>query len=104
MIVKEVTFNDFLREFEEFGRANNFSYEGKRALYDYLSELAEDLGEPIELDIIGICCDFTEYDSIEEFKNDYSYTIGEDIDDIEDIQDYTIVIPINDQSFIIQDF
>jgi len=69
-----------------------------------LEELSEDLGEPIELDVIGICCDFTEYDSIEEFKNDYSYTIGEDIDDIEDIRDYTTVIPIDDKSFIIQNF
>jgi len=35
MLVKEVTFYDFLKEFEEFGRANNFSYEGKRALYEF---------------------------------------------------------------------
>jgi len=103
MLVKEVTFYDFLKEFEEFGRANNFSYEGKRALYDYLEELSEDLGKPIELDVIGICCEFTEYGSLEEFNNDYSYTIG-NIDDIEDIKEYTIVIPINDESFIIQDF
>ena len=103
MLVKEVSFYDFLREFEEFGRANNFSYEGKRALYDYLSELAEDLGEPMELDVIAICCDFTEYNSIEEFNNNYSHAIGE-IKSIEDIDYYTIVIPINKDSFIIQDF
>jgi len=104
MIVKEISFSDFLEEFKNYGREDRFSYEGKKALFDYLEELSEDLGEPIELDIIGICCDFTEYDSIEEFKNDYSYTIGEDIDDIEDIRDYTTVIPISDKSFIIQNF
>lgn len=104
MLVKEVSFNDFLEEFRRYEREDQFSYEGKKALYDYLSDLSEDIGEPIELDIIGICCDFTEYDSIEEFKNDYGYSIDEDIDDIEDIEYYTIVIPINGKSFIIQDF
>jgi len=103
MLVKEVSFYDFLKEFEEFGRANNFSYEGKKALYDYLNDLSEDLGEPIELDIIGICCDFTEYDSLEQFIENYSHAIGE-IKSIEDISYYTTVIKINEEAFIIQDF
>jgi len=100
MLVKEVSFYDFLKEFEEFGRANNFSYEGKKALYDYLEELSDSLGEPMELDIIGICCDFTEYNSIEEFNNNYGY----DIESLEDLEYYTTVIKINEDSFIIQDF
>ncbi len=105
MLVKNVTFYDFLEEFKNHGRENQFSYEGKKALYDYLEQLSEDLGESIELDIIGICCDYTEYDSLEQFIDDYGYTIGEDIDNIEDIRDYTTVIPINSrQSFIIQNF
>ena len=103
MLVKYVSFNDFLEEFRRYGREDQFSYEGKKALFDYLEELSEDMGEPIELDVIAICCDFTEYSSLEEFNNDYSYSIG-NIDDIEDIQDYTIVIPINGESFIIQNF
>jgi len=104
MLVKTVTFSDFVEEFRNYGREDQFSYEGKKALYDYLNDLSEDIGESIELDIIGICCDFTEYGSLKEFVNDYSYTIGEDINDIEDIRDYTIVIPIDSQSFIIQNF
>ena len=104
MLVKSVSFNDFLEEFRRYEREDQFSYEGKKALFDYLEELSEDMGEPIELDVIAICCDFTEYSSLEEFSNDYSYTIGEDINDIEDIQDYTTVIQIDSQSFIIQNF
>ena len=104
MLVKEISFNNFLEEFRNYGREDQFSYEGKKALYDYLNDLSEDLGEPLELDIIGICCDFTEYSNLEEFSNDYSYTIGEDIDDMEDVRDYTTVIPINSKSFIIQNF
>lgn len=98
MLVKRVSFYDFLKEFEEFGREGQFSYEGKEALYNYLNEL--DIGEPIELDIIGICCDFTEYNSIEEFNDDY----GCDVECIEDIQYYTMVIPVDEERFIIQVF
>ena len=105
MLVKTVTFYDFLKEFENHGRENQFTYEGKKALFDYLNNLSEDLGETIELDIVGICCDFTEYSNLEEFKNDYSYTIGDEDINIEDIEYYTTVIPIdNSQSFIIQNF
>ena len=98
MLVKRVSFYDFLKEFEEFGREGQFSYEGKEALYNYLNEL--DIGEPIELDIIGICCDFTEYESLEEFNHDYQL----DLNDIDDINYYTIVIRIDEDRFIIQDF
>ena len=104
MLVKKVSFNDFLEEFRRYEREDQFSYEGKKALFDYLEELSEDMGEPIELDVIAICCDFTEYENLEQFIDDYSYTIGEDINDIEDIQDYTSVIQIDSQSFIIQNF
>jgi len=104
MLVKTVSFSDFVEEFRNYGREDQFSYEGKKALYDYLNDLSEDIGEPTELDVIAICCDYTEYDSLEEFLNDYGYTIGEDINDIEDIRDYTTVIPIDSQSFIIQSF
>ena len=104
MLIKRVYFNDFIEEFEKHGRENQFSYEGKKALYEYLNELSEDIGEPIELDVIALCCEYTEYESLEQFNNDYGYSIGEDIEDIEDIHYYTVVIPINEQSFIIQDF
>lgn len=101
MLVKKVSFNDFLEEFKKYGREDQFTYEGKRALYNYLNELGDDSGQPIELDVIGIC--FTEYQNLEEFANDYGYTIGE-VNSINDIYDYTTVILINDESFIIQDF
>ncbi len=100
MLVKKVHFNDFLKEFKEYGRGDSFSYEGKKALFEYLNELGDDIGEPIELDIIGICCEFSEFKNLKEFNNYYNY----DLDSIEDIYYYTIVIPIDEKSFIIQDF
>ncbi len=104
MLVKEVDFNDFLEEFEKHGRENQFSYEGKKALFNHLKQLSDNIGEPIELlDITGICCEFTEYEDLEEFNNAYGYTIDE-VSSIDEIGYRTTVIPIHGEKFIIRDF
>ena len=59
MIIK-VTRSMFHDQFHAYGRINNFSYEARNVLYDYYEELEEDIGENIELDVIAICCDWTE--------------------------------------------
>jgi hypothetical protein len=64
MIIQNVDVYDFHRAFEQYGRADQFSREAREALHDYLEQLSDDIGKPIELDVIGICCDFAEYDSI----------------------------------------
>ena len=101
MLVKNVSFSDFLEEFRNYGREDQFTYNGKKALYDYLNDLSEDMREPIELDVIALCCDFTEYNSVKEFINDYNL---DDINSIEDIEYFTTVIQVNEESFIIQNF
>jgi len=90
----------FRDAFHKMGRGEQFSYDGLTALYDYLEQYEDDIGEEIELDVIALCCDFTEYDSLTEFQADY----GEDYETIEDIQYDTSVIMIDDDSFIIQKF
>ena len=91
---------EFVDAFRKMGRIDNFSYRGLIALYEYLEMLGEDTGQEIELDVIALCCEFTEYDNLEEFQADYS----EDYETIEDIQNATSVIMIDDDSFIIQQF
>jgi len=78
-------------------RPDNFSYEGLGALFEYLEEWEESTGSKIEFDPIAICCEYSEYTNISEYNSDYG-TEHESYDDIEE----TIVIPINDDSFIIQ--
>jgi len=90
---------DFRRAFEQL-RPNNFSYQGLGALFDYFEELEDSIGEEIELDVIGICCEYSEYDNPSEFQEDY----GEKYKTIKDIEDHTTVITIDDDSFIIQQF
>ena len=71
-----LNFYDFQKAFQDL-RPNSFSYQGLRALFEYLEDLEDSTGEEIEFDIIALCCDFTEYESVEEYARDYS-------DDLED--------------------
>ena len=100
MIMKQ-TINefDFVQAFKEL-RPDNFSKAGLFALYDYLEQLEDDIGEEIELDVIALCCEYAEYDSLAEFREDY----GEDYNTMQDIEYHTTVIMIDNESFIIQQF
>ena len=100
--INEYQFKD---EFQKC-RPNNFSYEGLTALYEYLEEYEEGTGEEIELDVIALCCDFTEYEDLEEFQSEYYDEIkGDKYEDIEAIEEETLVIPIEGtEGFIIQVF
>ena len=79
---------------------NNFSYKGLKSLYNYLVDLEEDTGDNIEFDPVAICCEYSEYENLEEIKNNYN-----DIETIEDLRDHTQVIEISgSDKIIIQDF
>ena len=54
---QSVNMYDFERAFKNFERMNNFSYDGLKALFEYLEDYEEDTGEEIELDVIALCCD-----------------------------------------------
>ena len=87
---------------------NNFSYEGLHALFEYIEQYEDDCGEEFEFDMVGICCDYTEYDSLEDFNADYSS--DDKVYTIDDIREETVVIEIPDYSiakkkrFIIGEF
>ena len=68
---QSITRYGFAHLFEEYNRKENFTYNGRLALFDYLEELEEDTGEQIECDVIGFCCDFSEYETIEECAKEY---------------------------------
>ena len=96
---QSVNIYDFEREFKRFER-NNFSWDGLKALFGYLEEYEEDTGEEVELDVIALCCDYMEYDSLKEYNDDY----GTKYSEIDAIQDDTTLIKIDDNSFIIQQY
>ena len=103
---QSINMYQFERAFKNMDRGEQFSYDGLKALYEYFVEYEEDTGTEVELDVIALCCEYAEYDSLEEFQADY----GEKYESIEAISDATALIPINsfleedDNSFIIQQF
>ena len=97
-----VTEGNFRNTFLTSDYKNNFSYDGLTALYDYFSELEDELNESIEFDLIAIAGEYSEL-TIDELRD--NYFIDKDIDVIEYLQENTIVIEIeNSDSVIIQDY
>ena len=99
MIVKTIDEQDFREEFRKYGRGEQFSYEGLEALYEWLEDMADETGVPYELDVIALCCEFTEYESFDEVKEVYEDTIN----DMDDLYNHTHVIEF-DGGLIIADF
>lgn len=75
-----VYFSEFCDYFRDI-RPDNFSYEGLRILFDYL----EDIDGDFELDVIGICCDFSE-DSFENIADLYGIDLDLETDEDEQKQ------------------
>ena len=82
-------------------RPDNFTYEGLEVLFDYLTALEDDIGEEMEFDVIGICCDWVESD-YDDIIADYSLDLAidgfADMDECEQhqaveawLQEHTIV-------------
>jgi len=77
---------------------HGFSYEGTKALFEYLEQLEQDCDQEIEFDPIAFRCDFDEYENLKEIQENY-----EDIKDLDDLRDHTTVIEIpNTERLIIQ--
>jgi len=96
---------DFVRAFTEMNRENNFSEEGRIALFEFLEEVNPDS----ELDVIAICSDFAEYVNVEDLKADYSHLVeDEEFEDDDEVIDFfrneTILLELSNGGVIIQQF
>lgn len=91
-ITQTVTFCQFCDAFRDMDRQDQFSYAGKQALFDYLEEYSDSVGEPVDLDIIALCCEYSE-DDYETIAENYSIDLTdidpEDEDEIKEaVMDY----------------
>lgn len=91
-----VSEDNFVQAFQSL-RPDNFSFAGLRALYQNLIELETDAGDEMELDVIALCCGFTEWENLKEFQDNHD---ANDYPDLDAINGATIVIPIDDERFI----
>jgi hypothetical protein len=89
-----VSIYDFRREFAQC-RPDKFSYEGLSILFDYLEQLGDDIGEEIELDVIAICCDYSE-DHYSDYAANYDVDLS-DCDGDEDEELQAVIDHLNDR-------
>ena len=61
-LVQQVTAIDMWNAYQESDNyRDSFSYSAVKVLHEYYEQLAEDIGEPIEFDYVGIVCEWSEY-------------------------------------------
>ena len=110
----KITINEsmFKDQFRLHGRKDQFSSNGLTALYNYLEEAFDESSEyEYNLDVIGLCCEFSEYDNAldaalhyNRLINDKSLTEDErEKNALAFLTDHTLVITF-DGGIIIQDF
>jgi hypothetical protein len=51
--------------------SNSFTYDGALALAEYLEALECDTNSELELDLVAIRCDFSQWDSLQQWAEDY---------------------------------
>ena len=77
---------------------HGFSYEGTKALFEHLAMFEEDCDQELEFDPIAFRCEYNEYESLKEVKENY-----QDIKSLDDLRNYTTVIEIpNSKRLIVQ--
>ena len=69
-----ICFREFQDSFMRL-RPQNFSLQGLGALWDYLEQYENDCGVEVELDVIAICCDFSE-DGWENIAQSYNFDLS----------------------------
>jgi hypothetical protein len=88
MLVQEISTPAQMRhEFEAHGRHSQFTWPAFEALHAYLWDLGEDLGEPIVFDVVGICCEWCEYDDAADLGKQFLRGTLADLVDPADIPD-----------------
>ena len=95
-----ITQSQFIDEFRAHGRQDQFSYNALVALFAHMQDMEEQTGEELQLDVIALCCEYAEYEDIEEYNADYTKA-----ETMEDIEDRTAVIYIRrGDAFLIQQY
>ena len=97
MLYSNVSFCEFCDMFYNHDREDQFSYKGREALYNWYSDLSEEQGEDLEVDIVAICCEWTEYNDLE----DYNEQNGSEYEEINDLRKDCIIIVSDSGSLLV---
>ena len=86
-----VTESMFHDAFKSHDCMANFSREACTLLFNMIEELEEGSGEPIELDIVALCCDYSE-STLEDINMDY----GQEFETLEEVEEW-----LQDNTFVV---
>jgi len=81
---KTISLHDFVSAFTEMGRYDQFSLEGLKVIYKYITAYESESGQEIELDVTALCCEVVELTPSEIFVD---YVTSIDQDDLKDDPD-----------------
>jgi len=99
-LYQTVTETDFVDAFNTEERKEQFTHEARRALFTYYDQLADDCDIPMQFDMIGVCCDWSEYDSAEEAAAECITDWQDDTDDALSALEYeTTVIEVSGKTW-----
>lgn len=82
-IVQTLSKHSFIDAFKQSSRKDQFSYEALSAIFECLEEYSDSTGEPVEFDIVGICCDWSE-GHWSDIAREYSIDLNDFADDEDD--------------------
>jgi hypothetical protein len=82
-----ITEYQFVDSFRHAGRESQFTVPARRALFEYLERFEEDTDTDIELDPVGICCEWAEYPCALKAANDFGFK-GNELDTEESALDW----------------
>ena len=92
-----ISIYDFENTFNKAGRKDQFSYEAKKVLFDYLEAYEDDTGERVELDVIALCCEYEET-AVADIAKSYNIDI-EELDEDEALE--TVLEYLNDNTQVV---
>lgn len=87
----------FESRFKDYNRLDQFSLCALRALFNELVDRAEGSGEPIEVDVISLCCNYAELT-----PREFAHENG--TDDIEVLRDETWIIKLDNGNILYEVF
>ena len=91
-IVQHLNDFAFTDLFREYNREENFTVPARRALFDYLEQEEKDLDIDHDVDVIALCCAFTEFQSVDEINDAYAMELDDDLEQLK--EHFVIVIPV----------
>jgi hypothetical protein len=102
-MIQTISVSGFREAFRSAGRAEQFSYEGLTALFDFLEEVDPDF----DLDVIALCCDYSE-DSAEDIAANYDIKV-DSVDELEDtvrayLEEHTTIVAETASGFLYAQF